>query len=76
MRYFMFFVLNGIKYICCCIAKRYDTPDSQSWYRVHMQRLRKFEVARDKLADELELESFIRTKRIQSFAIKNWMNRR
>lgn len=33
-------------------------------------------MAREKLETELELENIVSTKRIQSFALKNWMTRR
>ena len=77
LNYAMYLMIYFLKSCCCCIMRKYDTKANEGhWYRRNMQKLRKIEMACDRLCAERELHVFIKNIRLTQFALKLWMNRR
>ena len=75
--YTKFLFIQLATYLCCCIVKRYDKEVHKgNWYRRNMQKLRKIELARKRMKDELELHEIITHNRLSHFTSKLWTNRR
>ena len=75
--YGMYLMIYFLKSCCCCIVRKYDTKGHEGhWYRRNMQKLRKIELACDRLNAERELHAFIKNIRLTQFALRLWTNRR
>ena len=77
MGYPTFLTIKFLQNWCCCIVKRYDNEENKDgWYRRNAQQLRRLELAKQKLDQELDLEFFISINRITHFLNKIMFKRR
>ena len=58
--YGKYLLIKFLQYLCCCFVRRYDNKYHEDhWYRRNIQKLRKIDLACQRLNEERELHAFI-----------------
>ena len=74
MSYCTYLTLRFINTFCCCCLKYFNRDGS--WFKRENTRLKRLDLAKEKLQSELSLHKYIRNFRLSNFAYKVRFNRR